>query len=430
MAALEQVYATGSVPAFAGATGLLQTILPLVCGTDVAAEVIDGTPNGILLAFSGGLSNFPCGKGRLTVSYTIGGNVYEATDNGSGVLTGTSAAGTIVYSTGAWTMTFTSAPDNGTDLTADYLYGAPGADWQLKVQEHAHDNANAEPWGAALQQCILHNTGLSGAETILIGIREWKYAAGNGYGWDLNGYTTYTPAQLWNASGAQHLLTAYSTTWNRFTNHPMLPLVDGTIYYWLYSNRQRIVLFVKVQSNYESMYLGFGRRFGSPAEYPAPLVVKGSSQGLVNYSDVSAFRQFIAGNRWEAEGYSLLVLDPGEAFAVCGGTGFASGVKVEPHTIFDTAPGTIAPTKDTSRILRTPVYLTRPSTAQCLMDLDGVNHLAGTGIQSEDTMTAGGHRWRIFQNIHRTSAHEFCAVEEQTTSTTSSSTSSTTSTTN
>jgi len=424
MSSLNQIYATGSVAGFAGGSGLLTTILGLISGTEVTDEVIDSTPNGVLTSFSGTLAQTPCGLGRLIVTYTIGAVDYEATDNGSGVLTGTGATGTIVYSTGAWTLVTTSPLDNLTNVTADYLYGERGADWRVKMNQTTTDDVAANPFGAGWNEVILHNTGLSGQENVLVGVREWKYVAGGAYGWDLNGYTAYNAGQTWNASGAQHGLTSYSATWEHWDQLPMLPCIDATMYYWLYSNSQRIVLVVKVSSQYESIYLGFGRRFGLPSDYPYPLIIKGSAYGDVLASDVTERRTYIAHNVWTANGYPLLAVSPGNSFIVSGGASYAQGVKVEPRAIFDAAAGTLGLTKTSGRVMRTPVYMTQPAQSRCLMDLDGVSHLAGQAILSEDTVIADGKKHRIFQNIFNTTYYDFLSVVEATTTSTSTSTSS------
>ena len=58
--------------------------------------------------------------------------------------------------------------------------------------------------------------------------------------------------------------TTYSALWEHWSQTPMLPLTDDTMYYWFNSNQQRIMGAVKVSSNYESFYVGFANRFGNP----------------------------------------------------------------------------------------------------------------------------------------------------------------------
>jgi hypothetical protein len=69
---------------------------------------------------SGNLDNTPVV--RETVSITV--DSVTAEDDGDGSLTGTGvSSGTVNYDTGAWSITYTSAPTNGEDISADYSYG-------------------------------------------------------------------------------------------------------------------------------------------------------------------------------------------------------------------------------------------------------------------------------------------------------------------
>jgi hypothetical protein len=432
----QNYYASGTVSAFCGTSGLLQTILGLVCGTEVSGEVIDATPNGVLTSFSGTLAHKDCGLGRLIVSYTIGAVVYTATDDGSGILTGDHiTSGTIVYTSGAWTLVFSTAPDNLTSITASYLYGAPGQDWRLKYSRFSRDATTGNPFGTTAAtdpiECVIENTGLTGAEEVLLGIREWRYVAGAGYGWDLNGYTYYTTSMAWNVNSAQHGRTSYNTTWNRWDQMPMLPLTNGTLYWWLFSNRQRIVLVVKVGTGYESMYLGFGRRFSSPTDYPIPMVIKGSCQGLFNYTSAASWRQFICNNEWTQLGYGLMIIDPANTYVICGNASYYStGIRMLPYNTFDDTAGTVTDTIGaTPYNLLSPVLLVRPSVDQVFMDLDGVYHITSDSVLAEDLMYTDTEKLRVFPNITRTTFYDWMGVkvDDITTTTTTTTTSSTTS---
>jgi len=79
-----------------------------------------GTGDGTTTAFSATLTYTPVVAGTVTVNYTIGGTAYSATDDGAGNISGTDVTGTIDYSTGAISLTFTTAPDASTSITAAY----------------------------------------------------------------------------------------------------------------------------------------------------------------------------------------------------------------------------------------------------------------------------------------------------------------------
>ena len=92
----------------------------------ISGEVI-GSGDGSTTSFSGTLVHPPVVAGSITIHYTISSTAYTATDDGAGNISGTDCSGTINYSTGAWSLTFTTAPDSGTNITADYTVDAPGA---------------------------------------------------------------------------------------------------------------------------------------------------------------------------------------------------------------------------------------------------------------------------------------------------------------
>jgi len=85
----------------------------------VAGETI-GTGNGSATTFSGTAARKPIIPGSIRIKYTIGGTTYSghtaATDDGSGSISGEHVSGTINYETGAYSLTFDTAPDNGTSI--------------------------------------------------------------------------------------------------------------------------------------------------------------------------------------------------------------------------------------------------------------------------------------------------------------------------
>ncbi len=98
-------------------SGTLKVVLD---NQSIAGEVADSSPDGSKTSFSGTLAKPSVEPSTVIFYATVGGSQVTATDNGSGVLGGVGVAGTITYSTGAWSLTYTTAPDSGTNITADY----------------------------------------------------------------------------------------------------------------------------------------------------------------------------------------------------------------------------------------------------------------------------------------------------------------------
>ena len=84
------------------------------------------TGNGVNVTFSFTLSKFPLLASTVTISAIVSGTVLQATDNGSGSLSGALVnAGfthTINYTTGALVFTTNGAPDNLTPVMVQYNY--------------------------------------------------------------------------------------------------------------------------------------------------------------------------------------------------------------------------------------------------------------------------------------------------------------------
>lgn len=102
-------------------------------GEAVTDEVI-GAGDGAEKEFSATLEKGPpIQKSSITVTYTIGASDFDATDDGEGVITGTNCSGTIDYSRGKVSLTFTVAPDNATNIVIDYKYSNLVGDYKYAV---------------------------------------------------------------------------------------------------------------------------------------------------------------------------------------------------------------------------------------------------------------------------------------------------------
>ena len=109
-----------------GNVGIGKSSAAALLNKAITGEVI-GAGDGTTTAFSGTVVHPPVKASSVTIHYTISSTAYTATDDGLGNITGTDVSGTINYSTGAWSLTFTTAPDSTTNITADYTVDAPGA---------------------------------------------------------------------------------------------------------------------------------------------------------------------------------------------------------------------------------------------------------------------------------------------------------------
>ena len=86
-----------------------------------------GAGDGTTTSFSGTVASPPVKADTFAVTFTYGGQAYTVTANAQGEINSHFGAsneenvtGTLVPSSGAWSLVFTAAPDNGTNITADY----------------------------------------------------------------------------------------------------------------------------------------------------------------------------------------------------------------------------------------------------------------------------------------------------------------------
>jgi hypothetical protein len=89
----------------------------------------------------------PINAASLIVKYTVGAVPYTATESGGGILTGTYlTGGSVNYETNDIDLVFSTAPDNSTNIKADYTANArswSGNVMMVKVNEQASNNMAA-----------------------------------------------------------------------------------------------------------------------------------------------------------------------------------------------------------------------------------------------------------------------------------------------
>lgn len=84
-------------------------------------ETTTPTGDGVTLIFNGVLTQTPILRREVLInSVTATNDGLQVSDNGLGILTG-DGVGTIDYLTGAFTVTWTTAPANGADINAQYV---------------------------------------------------------------------------------------------------------------------------------------------------------------------------------------------------------------------------------------------------------------------------------------------------------------------
>lgn len=290
-----------------------------------------------------------------------------------------------------------------------------GRDWDVVLKQSAKNNVQVDTsWGALTKEYVLQNTGHSGNSNVLIGFREQRYAAGSMYNMELNVYTGIPLGFAGN--NIQTGFTAYNATYQSWTGIPALQMLDSTMTYWIYSNRQRVFIVLKVSSNYYSAYLGFGVPLGSPNEYPFPLICAGSNPTAISHSDGG-----YGLSRPATPNASIMIVNPANEFLT------GQYVAVYPQQ-FSTNVIDFGPAPD-GRHAMWPIYFCYFNSAidanipqELYMTAEKVHVTQVLNQQSEDIYNDGQYDYRVFQGGDIVNPLNFVGVKEPVSSTTSTTT--------
>jgi hypothetical protein len=222
--------------------------------------------------------------------------VYPARISVVGSVTGSLGTGSVHSETQAYShlvflfddpdLTMATSDKFDVVLTTGEL-AASGQEWT----EHRYiRNAELEgAYGANSRELILEGPGASGTDSIFVGMRSYTNVSYSLYDIFFNGFTGYLadndfenqPGGLSRASGLD--------------NQPLIPMLAQPMTYWLFVSGRRIMGVVKVGNYYEHFYLGFIKPYYTPAQFPYPLVVAGSSMdtayNIPNHSDISIYHK-------------------------------------------------------------------------------------------------------------------------------------------
>lgn len=89
------------------------------CNTVITTDQVLGTGNGVLTSFSGTITNAPVFLDSVKIKYTISAVQYILTANSAGVFSGTGLSSGTVNEAGEVSLSFSTAPDNGTSVSVD-----------------------------------------------------------------------------------------------------------------------------------------------------------------------------------------------------------------------------------------------------------------------------------------------------------------------
>lgn len=275
-----------------------------------------------------------------------------------------------------------------------------------------------QPWGVTLARpgsaadtkrmtdCrYLHliGPGMDGSKAIHVEITSYNEANRDYANWLLK----YGIGTAFQDTGAGVLSPSNGNKW--------MPLATSPLKYWFVANGQRFIVVAKVSTLYISCYCGFFLPYATPQEYPYPIMIGASAGTNIRYTDTAYknFRSFwhpkseSAGDDEAYQRTSLSIRMPS------GSEMFFDNDAANSNIIGGTYPyrGQISyrPAIEGEYVL-TPIILFNTSRSDTYGELDGIYHVNGYSIQSEDVVTIGGVDHLVVQSANMSGSGTYAAI--------------------
>ncbi len=260
----------------------------------------------------------------------------------------------------------------------------------------------------------LQGPGLAGNDEIYVGIRRYLDTTTNAYNWGLIGMTGYDSGLDFNSQAGVSPETVLC-----------LSNLDD-MEYWAIASGRRFILIVKIGSVYVSSYCGFILPYATPSEYPYPLFIGGTSYLESQlYTDVGIYTSAF----WKmGQSISDATHQSASQIRLVSGVWLALTQDVV-SSLESEKIGRIWPYFSTDGtttddgiadldlietgvypLLEVIIYTDTYDDGNVYGSLDGVFHIPGTEISSEDTLTVNGDTYLLIQNCEDSGRNDFAAL--------------------
>jgi len=256
------------------------------------------------------------------------------------------------------------------------------------------------------KELIIKAPGLSGTESIYLGIQPLQNVSGDYYNWDVRGFVGYSSGALFSDQPGISPA-SYAYLWN------------SSIPYWFVANGQRVIVIAKVSTVYQVFYLGKFLPYGLPTQYPYPVVVAGLGNTLAQRWSVlnTATSNF----QCPGDGMNLFYTDAtwkrvrNRYFSGSETWDASSNINVWPRQeMLDTTSLTSSLSWPDNGYTLLPFILNSPAGnsigVNLLGEMDGAFWVSGHQNSSENPITVGGENYLCVQNGSRTGAGDYMAV--------------------
>lgn len=291
-----------------------------------------------------------------------------------------------------------------TFLTTDTGLVAAGQNWTvLKDEEPVSD-----------RYVYLLGPGLAGVDEIHVNLRRFYAASSGAYNWELRGATSYDGGVDYDAQPGT-------------SDKSFLCLSNGTMTYWFFANGRRFMIIAKIGTVFISGYCGFILPYALPSEYPYPLFIGGTSDDetmLYTQSGLATSAFWKGGYVVPTSGVTtgVKLRTPGGFWmpfnqSLISGFGGDDSGKIWPYwskltyNNDDDGIGNLTKNLDGSYTLLPIILYTHTYTVRAIFgELDGIFHVPGQDLNSEDTITISADVYLCFQNAEDVQRNDFAAI--------------------
>lgn len=254
-------------------------------------------------------------------------------------------------------------------------------------------------------ELIMRGPGLTGSDEIRVGLRAYFDGTADYFNLEVRGMHGYLAGSAFDAQPG-------------VSRACYLPLWNSTIPYWFIGNGQRLIVIAKVSTVYEIMYVGKILPYGTPTQYPAPiLIAAGTGIQATRWSSADDRHSNLTRPRTSSTNLSCGVFNgAGNTWLEYSLEASARNVYPWPYTWSSDVPASDLLTHfdvnpDGSYTLEPIRLVQEVSGVNLLGELDGVAFVTGQGNASENTITVGADTWLAVQNVFRTTRDAYCAVK-------------------
>lgn len=243
----------------------------------------------------------------------------------------------------------------------------------------------------------LKGTGLAGLDEIYCGVETYEDPPNNRYNWNMAGAWGYRAGRAISAQPMNSITAATSQVVSCFWNAP--------IPYWMVANGRRIIVFAKVGTTYQSVYLGLITPPATDAQYPYPLLIGGAGNSLL--ANYSAGQNQFWGNGYVSGMLSL----PGGLWGqiYTGSPDMTVRQEVRVRTFNEVNRLLMLTGLDGSYLLE-PLFIEASSGLAILGQIEGLYRVTGYNNTSENIITVDGINYMVFQDGSKAGYGDYVAM--------------------